>query len=103
MPAHVKQPAPTKAPQGSSKERSAPASTKAPARDPEALPAVLSQTSRMHKVMAAVNGDDEFSVFSTSPVARQKNPVDMKPEATSKEKVEGGGKLIRFFRGLIGG
>ena len=64
---------------------------------------MLAQTSRRHKVMAAVQGDDEFSVFSTSPVARQKNPVEMNPDAKPRKQAEGGGRLLRFFKGLIGG
>lgn len=67
------------------------------------MPAVLAQTSRRHKVMAAVNGDDEFSVFSMSASSREKEPVDMNPDAKPKPQAEGGGKLLRFFKGFFGG
>lgn len=88
--------APAAAADGRRPQRSA-----AAPKDP-AVPAVLSQTSRMHKVMTAVHGDDEFSVFSTSPVARQKDPTDINPDARPKEQAPGGGKLLRFFRGFFG-
>ena len=73
------------------------------AKAPVSGPAVYAQTSRMHKVMAAVQGDDEFSVFSVSPTARQKDPVVVNPDARPREQTPGGGRLLRFFRGFFGG
>ena len=63
-------------------------------------PKVLSQTSRRHKVQAAIDGEDEFSVFSTSPTARKKDPAELNPQPKQVEK-EGGGRLIRFFKGFF--
>ncbi len=77
-----------------------------PAKAPEPappIPAVYAQTSRRHKVMAAVQGDDEFSVFSVSPNARKKDPVEVNPDARPREQKPGGGKVLRFFRGFFGG
>lgn len=79
----------------------APRSDKAVPREPE-LSKTLSQTSRRRKVQAAIDGDDEFSVFSTSPTSRRKDPAELNPQLKT-EKVEGGGKLLRFFKGLIDG
>lgn len=100
VPANVKSPKPPIKPKPK-EDRPAPAAS-APRSEP-GVPAVLSQTSRMHKVVTAMNGDDEFSVFSTSPVSRQKDPVDVNPDRKPRQKADGGGKLLRFFRGLIEG
>ncbi|MFL5319170.1 MAG: hypothetical protein ACJ790_05900 [Myxococcaceae bacterium] len=96
--------APSKAPAkvGAAKPASAAAAPAKPA-GPK-TPAVLSQTSRMHKVQAAMSGDDEFSVFSVSPVGREKNPVDLKPaEKGAAEKTDGDNRFAKFFKGLVRG
>ena len=67
---------------------------------PAPTPAVYEQTSRMHKVMAAVDFEDEFSNRSLKAESRKKGPVELKPEP-QREESEGGGHLLRFFRGFI--
>ncbi len=67
---------------------------------PPPTPPVYEQTSRMHKVMAAVEFEDEFSNRSLKAEARRKGPVELKPEPKRAE-TEGGGRLLRFFRGFI--
>jgi hypothetical protein len=57
----------------------------------------------MHRVMTAVQGDDEFSVFSLDPRSRKKDPLEMNPDARAGQPQEGGGKLLKFFRGFFGG
>ncbi len=63
----------------------------------------------MQKVLAAVKGDDEFSVFSTSDGAWDKGPVEMNPYSQRKNKEEeketppAGARLLQFFRGFFGG
>jgi hypothetical protein len=65
------------------------------------------RTPQMHKVLTAMKGDDEFSVFSTSEEAWQKAPVEMDPHARTKMQEQGGepptagARLLRFFRGFI--
>ncbi|MGA9525324.1 MAG: hypothetical protein WBV82_27950 [Myxococcaceae bacterium] len=60
------------------------------------------RTPQMKKIMTAIQGDDEFSVFSVSDAGRKKSPVEMNPRLAEKEEEPPASfRLLQFFRGFI--
>ena len=54
------------------------------------------------KALTALDGDDEFSVFSVSPMAR-KPPVELKETTTGRpEDTPVSNSVVRFFRKIFG-
>lgn len=57
---------------------------------------------RARKVMTALEGDDEFSVFSTDPEA-YKVPVKLENDASARpDKARAANSVVRFFRKVFG-
>lgn len=54
------------------------------------------------KALTSIEGDDEFSAFSVSPLAR-KPPVEIKEDSTGRpEDTPVSFSVVRFFRKIFG-